>query len=166
MYCRSLMNKENWDWEIDPGRHWWRWELGSLIRYRDLLSRLARRDLLANYQQTVLGPFWILLQPVLTMLVYWIIFGRIMRVSTGGVPPLLFYLSGVIGWNFFSDCLSGTMYTFMTNSAVFSKVYFPRLVVPLSAVVAHSLRLAVQLGLFLLVYLIFYIRSAVAAPSV
>jgi lipopolysaccharide transport system permease protein len=161
------MNRElqNWDWEIDSRRHWWRWELGSLIGYRDLLYRLARRDLLANYQQTVLGPFWILLQPVLTMLVYWVIFGRIMRVSTGGVPPLLFYLSGVIGWNFFSDCLNGTMYTFMTNSAVFNKVYFPRLAVPLSAILAHSVRLAVQLGLFLLVYLVFYMRSAVAAPS-
>ena len=161
------MTKEgqNWEWEIDPGRHWWKWELHSLVRYRDLLFRLARRDLLANYQQTVLGPFWILLQPVLTMLVYWVIFGRIIRVSTGGIPPILFYLSGVIGWNFFSDCLGGTMYTFMTNSAVFSKVYFPRLVVPFSAVMAHSVRLVVQLGLFLLVYLVFYLRGAVPAPS-
>lgn len=162
------MDKEtqHWEWEIDSRRHWWRWDLGSLKGYRDLLVRLARRDLLANYQQTVLGPLWILLQPILTMLIYWVIFGRIIKVSTGGAPPLLFYLSGVIGWNFFADCMSGTMYTFMTNSAVFNKVYFPRLVVPLSGILAHAVRLAVQLGLFLLLYLIFYLRGSAAAPTV
>jgi lipopolysaccharide transport system permease protein len=154
-----------WEWEIDPGRHWFRWELGAIAGYKDLLFRLVRRDLLASYQQTVLGAFWILLQPILTTLVYWVIFGRIVKVSTDGTPPLLFYLSGIVCWNFFSDCLGGTMYTFLTNASLFNKVYFPRLIVPFSGVLAHSVRLAVQLALFLGIYGYFFARGAVPAPG-
>jgi len=164
---KSVLAKEKeweWEWEIDPEYHWFKWELGAISRYKDLLFRLVRRDLLANYQQTVLGPFWILVQPVLTTLLYWIIFGRIVKVSTNGVPPLPFYLSGIICWNFFSDVLSGTMYTFITNAAIFSKVWFPRLLVPLSGILAHSLRLAIQLGLFILLYGYFYLRGQLPAP--
>lgn len=154
-----------WEWEIDSRYHWLRWDLGALARYKDLLFRLVRRDLLANYQQTILGPFWILLQPVLTTLLYWVIFGRVVKVSTNGIPPFPFYLSGIICWNFFSDCLSGTMYTFITNAAIFSKVWFPRLLVPLSVFLAHSLRLAIQLALFILLYGYFYVRGQVPAPG-
>ena len=139
--------------------------MGEIPRYKDLLFRLVRRDLLANYQQTILGPLWILLQPVLTMLLYWVIFGRIVKVSTNGIPPLAFYLSGIICWNFFSDCLSGTMYTFIQNSAVFSKVWFPRLLVPMSVLLAHSVRLLVQLALFFLLYGFLYARGMVPAPG-
>jgi lipopolysaccharide transport system permease protein len=160
-----LVKIEEWEWEIDPQLHWFRWELGSIPRYKDLLWRLVRRDLLANYQQTILGPFWILVQPVLTMLLYWVIFARIVKVSTGGVPPLVFYLSGIICWNFFSDCLSGTMYTFINNSAVFSKVWFPRLLIPISVVLAHGVRLLVQLILFFFLYAFFYVRGEVPAPG-
>lgn len=152
----SVKKSEEWEWEINANRSWFRWELASIGQYRDLLLRLVRRDLLANYQQTVLGPLWILLQPVLTTLVYWIIFGQIVKVSTDGAPALLFYLTGIIIWNFFSDCLNGTMYTFFSNAAVFSKVYFPRLIVPLSNVIAQSIRLAVQLLLFFILYVIFW----------
>ena len=158
--------REEWEWEIDPRYHWFRWELGAIPQYKDLLFRLVRRDLLANYTQTILGPLWILLQPVLTMLLYWVIFGRIVKVSTNGIPPLAFYLSGIICWNFFSDCLSGTMYTFIHNSAVFSKVWFPRLLIPISVVLAHSVRLLVQLVLFFLLYGFLYIRGTVPAPGV
>lgn len=154
-----------WEWEIDPGRHWFRWELGAIAGYKDLLFRLVRRDLLASYQQTVLGAFWILLQPILTTLVYWVIFGRIVKVSTDGTPPLLFYLSGIVCWNFFSDCLGGTMYTFLTNAALFNKVYFPRLIVPFSGVMAHAVRLGVQLLLFFGIYGYFFARGAVSAPG-
>ncbi|HTJ14906.1 MAG TPA: ABC transporter permease [Dinghuibacter sp.] len=155
----------DWDWEIDAGRRWFRWELGDLGRYRDLLLRLVRRDLLANYQQTMLGAFWILLQPILTTLVYWVIFGRIVKVPTGSAPPLLFYLSGIIVWNFFSDCLNGTMYTFLTNAQMFNKVYFPRLIVPLSGVLAHGVRLGVQLVLFFGIYVYYAFSGAVPAPG-
>jgi len=161
-----LIKEKEWEWEIDPQYHWFRWELGAIARYKDLLYRLVRRDLLANYQQTILGPFWILVQPVLTTLLYWVIFGRIVKVSTNGAPPLPFYLSGIICWNFFADCLGGTMYTFITNSAIFSKVWFPRLLVPLSVLLAHSLRLAIQLGLFILLYGYFYWRGQLPAPGI
>lgn len=156
---------DDWEWEIDAGRRWFRWELGDIGRYRDLLFRLVRRDLLANYQQTMLGAFWILLQPILTTLVYWVIFGRIVKVSTGGAPPLLFYLSGIIVWNFFSDCLNGTMYTFLTNAQMFNKVYFPRLIVPLSGVLAHCVRLGVQLALFFGIYIYFVVAGVVPPPG-
>jgi lipopolysaccharide transport system permease protein len=160
-----LAKTKEWEWEIDARYYWFRWELGAITRYRDLLFRLVRRDLIANYQQTVLGPFWVLVQPVLTMLMYWLIFNRIVKVSTDGNPPLLFYLSGIICWNFFSDCLSGTMYTFITNAAIFGKVWFPRLLVPLSVFLAHCLRLAIQLILFVLLYGFFYVRGSVQAPG-
>lgn len=156
---------EDWEWEINAGRSWFRWELASIGQYKDLLLRLVRRDLLANYQQTVLGPLWILLQPVLTTLVYWIIFGQIVKVSTDGAPALLFYLTGIIIWNFFSDCLNGTMYTFFSNAAVFSKVYFPRLIVPFSNVIAQSVRLAVQLLLFFIIYVIFFAVGKVGGAT-
>ena len=162
----DLKETDGWEWEIDSGRHWFRWELSSLVRYRDLVFRLVRRDLLANYQQTILGGFWILLQPVLTTLVYWLIFSRIVKVSTDGIPALLFYLSGIICWNFFSDCLNGSMYTFLTNASIFNKVYFPRLIVPFSSMLAHSIRLLVQLVLFFIIYLLFAIRGGLPAPAV
>jgi lipopolysaccharide transport system permease protein len=161
----DMPDKKEWDWEIDPRRRWFHWELGDMGRYRDLLFRLVRRDLLASYQQTMLGAFWILLQPILTTLVYWVIFGRIVKVSTGNAPPLLFYLSGIIVWNYFSDCLNGTMYTFLTNAQVFNKVYFPRLIVPLGGVLAHTVRLGVQLALFLGIYIFYAVKGVVAAPS-
>jgi lipopolysaccharide transport system permease protein len=160
-----LKETDEWEWEIDSEYRWFRWELGSIVRYRDLLFRLVRRDLLANYKQTILGPFWILLQPILTTLMYWVIFARIVKVSTGGAPPLLFYLSGIICWNFFSDCLNGAMYTFLTNSAIFNKVYFPRLIIPFSSMLAHSMRLLVQLVLFFSIYFFFYAFGRVPAPG-
>jgi lipopolysaccharide transport system permease protein len=156
---------DEWEWEIDSEYRWFRWELGSIVQYRDLLFRLVRRDLLANYQQTILGPFWILLQPVLTTLVYWLIFARIVKIPTDGIPALLFYLSGIICWNFFSDCLNGAMYTFLTNSAVFNKVYFPRLIVPISSTLAHAMRLLVQMILYLSIYFFFYAFGRVPPPT-
>ena len=160
-----MKETDEWEWEIDSEYRWFRWELGSIVRYRDLLFRLVRRDLLANYKQTILGPFWILLQPILTTLIYWLIFARIVKVSTDWVPALLFYLSGIICWNFFSDCLNGAMYTFLTNSAIFNKVYFPRLIVPISSTLAHSMRLMVQMVLFFSIYFFFYVFGRVPGPG-
>lgn len=147
-----MENKDAWDWEISSGTKWFQWHLSEIWHYKDLLLRLVRRDLLANYQQTLLGPFWVFLQPVLTTLVYYLIFGRIVKISTSGIPPILFYLSGILFWSYFSDCLNGTMYTFLQNSNVFSKVYFPRLIVPLSSVISHTVRTAIQLLLFIFIY--------------
>lgn len=148
-----MKNNESWDWEINAGTKWFDWHLREIISYKDLLFRFVRRNLIASYQQTILGPFWVFIQPALTTLVYYLIFGKVVKISTGGIPPVLFYLSGILFWSFFSDCLNGTMYTFLQNVNIFSKVYFPRLVVPVSNVISHSIRISIQLLLFILIYL-------------
>lgn len=148
-----MKHNESWDWEINAKTKWFDWNLREMVSYKDLLFRFVRRNLIASYQQTVLGPFWVFIQPVLTTLVYYIIFGKVVKISTGGIPPVLFYLSGILFWSFFSDCLNGTMYTFLQNASIFSKVYFPRLVVPVSNVISHSIRIGIQLLLFIIIYL-------------
>jgi lipopolysaccharide transport system permease protein len=152
-------------WRIEAKTRWFQWNLKELWQYKDLLNRFVRRDLIANYQQTVLGPFWIFLQPALTTLVYWVIFGKVARISTDGIPPVLFYLPGIIIWSYFSDCLNGTMYTFLQNSALFSKVYFPRLIIPLSAIVSHTIRMLVQLLLFTSIYIFYLIFTEAVKPN-
>lgn len=148
-------NNLQWDWKIDHKISLLKWNVREIWQYKDLLLRFVRRDLTANYQQTILGPFWILLQPVLTTITYYIIFGKIAKISTEGIPPLLFYLPGIIIWSYFSDCLNSTMYTFLQNSTLFSKVYFPRLIVPLSNIISHTVRMLVQLVLFVIIYIVF-----------
>lgn len=148
-----MKHNESWDWEINAKTKWFDWNLREIVSYKDLLFRFVRRNLIASYQQTVLGPFWVFIQPVLTTLVYYIIFGKVVKISTGGIPPVLFYLSGILFWSFFSDCLNGTMYTFLQNASIFSKVYFPRLIVPVSNVISHSIRIGIQLLLFIIIYL-------------
>lgn len=154
-----------WKWKIEAKTRWFQWNLKELWQYKDLLNRFVRRDLIANYQQTVLGPFWIFLQPALTTLVYWVIFGRVARISTDGIPPVLFYLPGIIIWSYFSDCLNGTMYTFLQNSTLFSKVYFPRLIIPLSAIISHTIRMLVQFLLFISIYVFYLIFTEAVTPN-
>jgi lipopolysaccharide transport system permease protein len=156
-----MESKKAWDWEISSNTKWFQWNLPEIWHYKDLLLRLVRRDLIANYQQTLLGPLWVFMQPVLTTLVYYLVFGRIVKVSTGGIPPILFYLSGILFWSYFSDCLNGTMYTFLQNSNVFSKVYFPRLIVPVSSVISQSVRTIIQFGLFIFIYGYYLFTSGV-----
>jgi lipopolysaccharide transport system permease protein len=138
------------EWEIKPDQGWFRFGLKELFYKKGLILRFVRRDLLASYQQTLIGPLWIVLQPLLATLVYVIIFSKVARLSTDGTPPLLFYLSGYIIWNFFTDCLNGTMYTFIFNAHIFNKVYFPRLIIPFSAVITASIRGLIQCVFFLL----------------
>jgi lipopolysaccharide transport system permease protein len=148
-----LNNNADWDWKIDPKISLFKWNLKEIWHYKDLLLRFVRRDLIANYQQTVLGPFWILLQPVLTTITYYIIFSKIAKISTDGIPPILFYLPGIIVWSYFFDCLNSTMYTFLQNTNLFAKVYFPRLIVPFSNIISHTVRMLVQLALFIIIYI-------------
>jgi len=130
---------------IEPRRGWVRLELRELWEYRDLLLLLLRRDLLARYQQTLLGPLWHLLQPVLTMAVFVIIFARVAGISTGGVPAPLFYLSGLLAWNYFAQNITMASGTFLNNQSLFSKVWFPRLVVPMAAIASNLVSFALQL---------------------
>ena len=147
----------DWDWKITPNRSWFKLDLKDLYHYRGLMLRFVRRDLITSYQQTIIGPLWIFLQPLLTTLIYLVVFGNIAKIPTDGIPKILFYLSGSIIWSFFFDSLSGTMYTFITNSHIFSKVYFPRLVMPISNLITQTIRMLIQALLFIIIFLYYHI---------
>ena len=147
------------EWEIRPGRGW-NGSLSELYGFRYLVKSLVRKDLVLNYQQTLLGPIWILLQPVLTMFVYLVVFGRIIGIpSAAGVPPVLFYFSGIILWNYFSDTLLTGSSTFRDHVHLFSKVYFPRIIMPLTVMLTQLFRLGVQL-LLLIILIIYYMVTS------
>ena len=156
-----MKSSKEWDWEIKPAQSGWRLGLAEIIHYKDLLLRFAERDLSLRYKQTIIGPFWNFLQPLLTTIVYVIVFGKIAKISTDGAPPVLFFLAGTIIWAFFSDCFNSVQYTFISNAHIFSKVYFPRLVVPLSIILSQSIRFLIQLLLFIVIYLfyLFYFKN-------
>jgi lipopolysaccharide transport system permease protein len=123
-----------------------------MFAYRDLLWQLARRDIVSRYKQTILGPLWNVIQPVLTTIVFMVIFSRVARIPTNGVPSSLFYMSGLLSWNFFSQTFQTTSTTFLVNANIFGKVYFPRLIVPISAMLSNLVALAIQFLVFLLVF--------------
>ena len=134
---------------IGPKRGWFDLKLKDIWLYRDLVFHFVRRDFVAFYKQTILGPLWYIIQPLLTTLVFTVIFGKVARISTDGVPPFLFYLSGTVAWGYFSNCLKETSDTFIKNSKIFGKVYFPRLTVPLSVVIINLAKFGIQFLLFL-----------------
>lgn len=150
-----------WDLVIKPDSGLLQLNWSELWQYRDLLMLLVKRNIITQYKQTVLGPLWYVLQPVLMVLVYMVVFGGIAGIPTDGVPQPLFYLAGTCIWQYFADCLTRTSNTFVTNSDIFGKVYFPRLIMPLSNVISNLLRFGIQFGLFAVVFVIY----AVADPS-
>jgi lipopolysaccharide transport system permease protein len=129
--------------------------LKELWQYRDLLEMYIKRDIVTLYKQTILGPLWFFVQPVFTTIVYMFVFGGLAGISTDGIPKPLFYLSGICLWNFFSDSLTKTSDTFISNQSIFGKVYFPRLVAPLSVIITGILKMFIQLMLFFIVYVWF-----------
>ena len=129
----------------------WLGSFSELWAYRHLLLRLIRRDFLLNYQQTILGPLWVLFQPIATLLTYVLVFSRLVGISTGSISPILFYLAGIILWGLFSETFIGNAFILRDNASVFSKVYFPRLITPLASAGTHLLRFGIQFGIFLLV---------------
>ncbi len=151
-----------WDVVITPDRPWWRLDLKEIWAYRDLLMLLVRRDLLAVYKQTILGPAWQVLQPLLTSIMFAVVFGIMARMSPAGIPPLLFYLSGVIPWLYFANVINRTANTFMFNSALMTKVYFPRLISPLSTTISTGVSFTVQLASFFLFALFFRLSGSYA----
>jgi lipopolysaccharide transport system permease protein len=148
---------------IAPSRGWWRVEWLQIWHYRDLLVLLVRRDFFARYAQSVLGPAWFVIQPVLTTLVFTVVFGQIAKIPTGGVPPMLFYLCNQLGWLYFSGSFSAVSGTFLGNQHLFSKVYFPRLVVPLANLLGNLIPVVIQ-GLSFLAFWCWFYFSA-DAPS-
>lgn len=157
--------QEEWTLVIRPVGSWWDLQLAEVWRYRDLLWMFVRRDFVAVYKQTVLGPIWFFIQPLLTTLVFTIIFSGVAGMSTNGLPPLLFYLAGTIPWNYFSTCLTKTSTTFVSNAAIFGKVYFPRLIVPLSIVVSNLIQFAIQFLLFAAVFLWYFATTDLLQPN-
>lgn len=149
-----------WTEVISPARRIFTLDLKEIWRYRDLLSIWMRRDILSIYTQTILGPLWFLLQPLLTTVTYMIIFSRIAKLSTIDLPPVLFYLSGTILWGYFSECILKTSAFLKDNTGLFSKVYFPRLIIPLSIVLTNLVKFGIQLAAFLLVYFYFIAKGA------
>jgi lipopolysaccharide transport system permease protein len=154
-----------WDLILRPQRAWWDLHLGELWRYRDLIQLLVWRDFVAYYKQTILGPLWYIIQPVLTTLVFTVIFGNIAKLSTDGLPPFLFYMAGNTVWSYFSACLVSTSNTFTSNAAIFGKVYFPRLCMPVSAVISNLISFGIRLAMFLLFWVYFLVIGAEMHPT-
>ena len=153
-------NNAPWTLKIRPKENLWHLDVGEIWRYRDLIGLFVRRNIVVEYKQTILGPLWYLIQPVLTVLMNMVVFGGIAKMSTDGVPQAVFYMAGNICWFYFSDCLKQSSTTFSVNQHMFGKVYFPRLVVPLAMVISNLLRFLIQAGLFVVLYLYFFFRGA------
>ena len=159
------MQQEKWDIEIKPKEKLLSVDFKELWRYRDLCSLFVRRNIVVQYKQTILGPLWYLIQPALTVVMYMVVFGGIAGIPTDGVPQPLFYLAGVCMWQYFADCLNATSNTFVANAGIFGKVYFPRLIMPVSSVVSNLLRFGIQFGLFALVYVAYVIGGIQVCPN-
>ena len=149
---------ETWDLEIRPKRHLLDINLREIWNYRDLVMLFVRRDFVAKYKQTILGPFWFVLNPLISTLMYTLVFAGIAKIPTEGFPPQLFYLSGIVAWSYFAACLNGTSSTFLTNASIFGKVYFPRLVSPVSVIMSSVVQLGIQL-LLLAAFMVYYSLS-------
>jgi len=139
----------DWTMIIRPVQAWFAVDLGELWRYRDLILLFVRRDFVAQYKQTVLGPLWFFIQPLLTTIMFTVVFGKIAQIPTDGVPQFIFYLSGTVCWGYFANCVTQTSGTFIANANILGKVYFPRLVIPISIVISNVFKFLIQFGLFL-----------------
>ncbi len=147
--------ESEWTLEIKPVSGWFNFHLKDVWKYRDLLFMFVKRDFVSVYKQTILGPFWFFLQPILTTITFTIVFGNIAKIPTDGIPPLLFYMSGIVCWGYFSDCLTRTSSTFISNANIFGKVYFPRLVSPLSNIISLLMKFGIQM-LLLICFMIYF----------
>lgn len=150
---------EHWDQIIEPQGKLLDLNLKEVWRYRDLLWLFVKRDFTAQYKQTILGPLWHFIQPIFTTIMFLFIFGKVANIPTDGIEPILFYMSGIAIWNYFSACLTATSSTFVANAGIFGKVYFPRLVIPLSTVVSNMVKFAIQFLLLLAVMVWFAIKN-------
>jgi len=149
-----------WTKEIKPQKRLLDVDIKGLWRYRDLYYMYVKRDIITVYKQTVLGPLWFLIQPILTTIMFMFVFGNLAGISTDGMPQPLFYMAGILLWTYFSNCFNSCSNVFTTNAGVFGKVYFPRLVVPLSSITSNLVKLGIQLLLFIAIYIYFAVNGA------
>lgn len=157
------MNNNNspndWLFEITPKNKFFSLNLKEIWQYRDLLLLFVKRDVITVYKQTVLGPLWYLIQPLFTSVTFTIIFNNVAGIDTGTVPPFLFNLAGITVWNYFTACLTGTSDTFKANAAIFGKVYFPRIITPLSVVISNLVKFGIQFLIFVGFYIFYYFQG-------
>ena len=151
--------QEDWLFVIKPKNKFLSLNLKEVWQYRDLLFLFVKRDIITVYKQTVLGPLWYLIQPLFTSLTFTIIFNNVAGISTGSVPPFLFNLAGITVWNYFTACLNGTSDTFKANANVFGKVYFPRIITPLSIVISNLIKFGIQFLIFIAFYIFYYLKG-------
>jgi lipopolysaccharide transport system permease protein len=149
---------DDWDLEIKPHSSVFNLHLKDVWAYRDLLWLLVRRDFVSFYKQTIFGPLWFFIQPIFTTLIFTVIFSNLAKISTNGAPPPLFYMAGTIAWNYFADSLNKTSTVFRDNASIFGKVYFPRLIMPISIIFSNLVKFAIQLSLFIIL-LVYYMVS-------
>ncbi|WP_051907867.1 ABC transporter permease [Flavimarina sp. Hel_I_48] len=156
---------KGWLYEINAEQSLMAIDFPELWRYRDLLLLFVRRDIVATYKQTILGPLWYLIQPLFTSVIFTLVFNNIATISTGNVPPFLFNLAGVTLWNYFTHCLTTSSNTFATNAGLFAKVYFPRFIAPLSQAISGLLKMGVQLLIFVIFYFYYLWKGSPLAPN-
>ena len=161
----KVKQNDNWLYTISAKRKLIDFNFKEIWQYRDLLMLFVKRDVVTVYKQTVLGPLWYLIQPLFTALTFTLIFNKVANIETGAVPPFLFNLAGISIWNYFKTCLTSTSNTFSGNAGIFSKVYFPRIISPLSSVISNLLRFLIQLLVFVAFYIYYYINDAAISIS-
>ena len=161
------IDNDNWDLVIKPKASLLEIPWRDIWNYRDLLRMFVKRDIVTVYKQTILGPIWYVLQPIMTTIVYIVVFGNIAGISTDGLPKVLFYLSGVVIWNYFAESFNQTSSTFRDNAGLFGKVYFPRLIMPLSKITSALIKFGIQFGLFLVFYFYFiFVGNETIQPNI
>ncbi len=151
--------------EITPNNRLLNFNFKELYAYKDLIAMYVKRDIVTMYKQTILGPLWFVIQPILTTVMFMFVFGNLAGISTDGIPGPLFYFSGIILWNYFADCLIKTSGTFTANQNVFGKVYFPRLVVPISVTISNLVKFFIQFTIFLIIYIVYAFKGVGVAPN-
>ncbi|WP_243349662.1 ABC transporter permease [Parabacteroides sp. FAFU027] len=160
-----MAEKEEFDLVVTPQKNLLDINFADIWRYRDLLYMFVKRDIVTVYKQTVMGPLWFFVQPILTTLIYIVVFGTIAGITTNGIPKPLFYLSGIVMWNYFSECFNSTSNTFVANSGIFGKVYFPRLIVPMSRVASGLIKFFIQLALLSVLYIYYCVHEGAFIPN-
>ena len=156
--------EQQWTETIESKHSLFDLNLKEVWRYKDLVYMFVKRDFVSSFKQTILGPIWFFINPIFTTIVYIVVFGNIAKLSTDGAPKILFYLAGITLWNYFSSCLVGTSNVFTNNAGIFGKVYFPRLIMPISIVLSNLMRFGVQMGLFLIAFL-YYLTKGEVQPN-
>jgi len=161
----KMQQQTHWDLTIKPHSKWYHLRIKEIFKYKDLLFLFVKRDFVSIYKQTILGPLWFFLQPIITAITFTVIFGNLAKISTDGLPQILFYMCGITLWNYFADTLTKTADTFSSNANIFGKVYFPRMIVPLSVVISNLIKLAIQFLLFLGIWIYYLVQSDLIHPN-